>query len=302
MKKETILSIENLTKNFKDFKAVDNLNLNVYKGDIYGFLGPNGAGKSTTLRTVLGLITPSKGKIHFNNKLIDRTNRGYLNEIGSLIERPDFYKNLSAYDNLNILFKMSKMKDKNRINEVLNEVGLFEKKNQKVGGYSQGMKQRLGIAQAILHHPQLIILDEPSNGLDPQGQADMRDLIVKINKEFGITVIISSHILAEIERISNRMIVINKGQKIVEGKVQELMESEKMKVRFKCKDKGSLQNYFKSQNIDHFIEDDLVIAQIKEIEIETTIKNLIKNDISIQEVRQLRTLEELFLKWTTWLG
>ena len=299
MKKETILSIENLTKNFKDFKAVNNLNLNVYKGDIYGFLGPNGAGKSTTLRTVLGLITPSKGKIHFNNKLIDRTNRGYLNEIGSLIERPDFYKNLSAYDNLNILFKMSKMKDKNRINEVLNEVGLFEKKNQKVGGYSQGMKQRLGIAQAILHHPQLIILDEPSNGLDPQGQADMRDLIVKINKEFGITVIISSHILAEIERISNRMIVINKGQKIVEGKVQELMESEKMKVRFKCKDKGSLQKYFKSQNIDHFIEDDLVIAQIKEIEIETTIKNLIKNDISIQEVRQLRTLEELFLKWTT---
>ena len=299
MKKETILSIENLTKNFKDFKAVDNLNLNVYKGDIYGFLGPNGAGKTTTLRTVLGLITPSKGKIHFNNKLIDRTNRGYLNEIGSLIERPDFYKNLSAYDNLNILFKMSKMKDKNRINEVLNEVGLFEKKNQKVGGYSQGMKQRLGIAQAILHHPQLIILDEPSNGLDPQGQADMRDLIVKINKEFGITVIISSHILAEIERISNRMIVINKGQKIVVGKVQELMESEKMKVRFKCKDKGSLQNYFKSQNIDHFIEDDLVIAQIKEIEIETTIKNLIKNDISIQEVRQLRTLEELFLKWTT---
>lgn len=299
MKKQNILSIENLTKNFKDFKAVDNLSLNVYKGDIYGFLGPNGAGKSTTLRTVLGLITPTNGKIHFNNKLVDRTNRNYLNEIGSLIERPDFYKNLSAYDNLNILFKMSKMKDKNRINEVLHEVGLFEKKNQKVGGYSQGMKQRLGIAQAILHHPQLIILDEPSNGLDPQGQADMRDLIVKINKEFGITVIISSHILAEIERISNRMIVINKGQKIVEGKVQELMESEKMKVRFKCKDKSSLLNYFKSKEIDHFVEDDLVIAQIKEMEIETTIKNITNNNIFLQEVRQLRTLEELFLKWTT---
>lgn len=299
MKKQNILSIENLTKNFKDFKAVDNLSLNVYKGDIYGFLGPNGAGKSTTLRTVLGLITPTNGKIHFNNKLVDRTNRNYLNEIGSLIERPDFYKNLSAYDNLNILFKMSKMKDKNRINEVLHEVGLFEKKNQKVGGYSQGMKQRLGIAQAILHHPQLIILDEPSNGLDPQGQADMRDLIVKINKEFGITVIISSHILAEIERISNRMIVINKGQKIVEGKVQELMESEKMKVRFKCKDKSSLLNYFKSKKIDHFVEDDLVIAQIKEMEIETTIKNITNNNIFLQEVRQLRTLEELFLKWTT---
>ena len=298
MKDQIILSVSNLTKNFGDFKAIDNLSLNVFKGDIYGFLGPNGAGKSTTLRTVLGLITPTKGEIHFNNKRIEKTNRSFLNDIGSLIERPDFYKNLSAYDNLKILFKMSKMKDKSRIDEVLNEVGLFEKKNQKVGGYSQGMKQRLGIAQAILHHPQLIILDEPSNGLDPQGQADMRDLILKINKEFGITVIISSHILAEIEKISNRMIVINNGQKIVEGKVKDLMESETMKVRFKSNNKSELISFFKSKNMDYSIEDELTTCLMKENEIEPTIIELTQNNISLQEVRQLRTLEELFLKWT----
>ena len=298
MKEKTILSINNLTKIFGDFKAIDNLSLNVFKGDIYGFLGPNGAGKSTTLRTVLGLITPTKGEIHFNNKRIEKTNRSFLNDIGSLIERPDFYKNLSAYDNLKILFKMSKMKNKSRIDEVLNEVGLFEKKNQKVGGYSQGMKQRLGIAQAILHHPQLIILDEPSNGLDPQGQADMRDLILKINKEFGITVIISSHILAEIEKISNRMIVINNGQKIVEGKVKDLMESETMKVRFKSNNKSELISFFKSKNMDYSIEDELTTCLMKENQIEPTIIELTQNNISLQEVRQLRTLEELFLKWT----
>ena len=298
MNDEIILSVSNLTKSFGDFKAINNLSLDVFKGDIYGFLGPNGAGKSTTLRTVLGLITPSKGEIHFNNKRIEKTNRTYLNDIGSLIERPDFYKNLSAYDNLKILFKMSKMKDKSRIDEVLNEVGLFEKKNQKVGGYSQGMKQRLGIAQAILHHPNLIILDEPSNGLDPQGQADMRDLILKINKEFGITVIISSHILAEIEKISNRMIVINNGQKIVEGKVKDLMESETIKVRFKSNNKSELISYFKSKNMDYYIEDELTTCLMKENEIEPTIIELTQNNISLQEVRQLRTLEEFFLKWT----
>ncbi len=298
MNDQIILSISNLTKSFGDFKAIDNLSLNVFKGDIYGFLGPNGAGKSTTLRTVLGLITPTKGEIHFNNKRIEKTNRSFLNDIGCLIERPDFYKNLSAYDNLKILFKMSKMKNKSRIDEVLNEVGLFEKKNQKVGGYSQGMKQRLGIAQAILHHPQLIILDEPSNGLDPQGQADMRDLILKINKEFGITVIISSHILAEIEKISNRMIVINNGQKIVEGKVKDLMESETMKVRFKSNNKSELISFFKSKNMDYSIEDELITCLMKENQIEPTIIELTQNNISLQEVRQLRTLEELFLKWT----
>ncbi|MBM77607.1 MAG: bacitracin ABC transporter ATP-binding protein [Crocinitomicaceae bacterium] len=298
MDKNKILTIKNLTKKFGEFKAVNDLSLNVYTGDIYGFLGPNGAGKSTTLRTILGLINPTEGQISFNNQLIKGSDRSYLNHIGSLIERPDFYKNLSAYDNLLILFKMSKMKNKNRIDEVLNEVGLLNKKNNKVGGFSQGMKQRLGIAQAILHHPKLIILDEPSNGLDPQGQSDMRDLIMRINQEFSITIIISSHILSEIEKISNRMIVINNGKKIVEGNVQDLMQSETMKVRFKTKNKKELINYFETNKIEYICDDDFIISHMQELDIEPTIIDLTTNNIHLMEVRQLRTLEELFLKWT----
>ena len=194
MLSEKILEIQNLHKSFGSFKAVDDISLHVNKGDIYGFLGPNGAGKSTTLRMVLGLIKPEKGSILIKKKNIAGTNRNFLNDIGALIEKPDFYKNLTALENLKILFKMSKLKNENRIFEVLNEVNLCDKRNQKVSGYSQGMKQRLGIAQTLLHQPSLIILDEPSNGLDPQGQADMRDLILRINKEMQITIIISSHL------------------------------------------------------------------------------------------------------------
>ena len=181
MEIKKILSVKNLNKSFGEFKAVNNINLQVNQGDIYGFLGPNGAGKSTTLRMILGLIKPDNGEILINGKSNSGSNRNFLTSIGALIEKPDFYKNLSAYDNLKILYKMSKLKDINRISEVLKEVDLWDKKNQKVGGFSQGMKQRLGIAQTLMHQPSLIILDEPSNGLDPQGQSDMRSLILRIN-------------------------------------------------------------------------------------------------------------------------
>ena len=210
-----ILEVNNLNKTYKNFKAIDDISFQVNKGDIYGFLGPNGAGKSTTLRMILGLIKPNSGEIKLNGSLINFKNKKYLNNIGALIERPDFYKNLSAYQNLKILYSMSRINNPKIIHDVLHEVDLFDRKDDKVGSYSQGMKQRLGIAQTLLHNPQVIILDEPSNGLDPQGQADMRELILKINKDKGITVIISSHILAEIEKIANRMIVINKGKKLL---------------------------------------------------------------------------------------
>ncbi|GIR57989.1 MAG: hypothetical protein CM15mP65_05700 [Crocinitomicaceae bacterium] len=132
---------------------------------------------------ILGLIKPDSGLIQLDSERVDYSNKKYLNQIGALIERPDFYKNLSAYENLKILYSMSKLKDIRIIDDVLNEVDLLDRKKDKVGGYSQGMKQRLGIAQALMHQPSLIILDEPSNGLDPQGQADMRKLILKINKK-----------------------------------------------------------------------------------------------------------------------
>jgi len=293
-----ILSLKNLNKSFGEFKAVNNINLQVNQGDIYGFLGPNGAGKSTTLRMILGLIKPDSGEILINGKSNSGSNRNFLTSIGALIEKPDFYKNLSAYDNLKILYKMSKLNDINRISDVLKEVDLWDKKNQKVGGFSQGMKQRLGIAQTLMHQPSLIILDEPSNGLDPQGQSDMRSLILRINQEMGITVIISSHILSEIEKISNRMVVINKGEKIVEGNVQELMQNELLKVSFKSENLDSIALFLKKQSIDFESSNDSIVANINEENIPLILKKMVNENISITEMKQMRTLEELFLGLT----
>ena len=298
MENKKILSVKNLNKSFGEFKAVNNMNLQVNQGDIYGFLGPNGAGKSTTLRMILGLIKPDSGEILINGKSNSGSNRNFLTSIGALIEKPDFYKNLSAYDNLKILYKMSKLKDINRISEVLKEVDLWDKKNQKVGGFSQGMKQRLGIAQTLIHQPSLIILDEPSNGLDPQGQSDMRSLILRINQEMGITVIISSHILSEIEKISNRMVVINKGEKIVEGNVQELMKNELLKVSFKSENLDSIALFLKKQSIDFESSNDSIVANINEENIPLILKKMVDENISITEMKQMRTLEELFLGLT----
>ena len=298
MENKKILSVKNLNKFFGEFKAVNNINLQVNQGDIYGFLGPNGAGKSTTLRMILGLIKPDSGEILINGKSNSGSNRNFLTSIGALIEKPDFYKNLSAYDNLKILYKMSKLKDINRISDVLKEVDLWDKKNQKVGGFSQGMKQRLGIAQTLMHQPSLIILDEPSNGLDPQGQSDMRSLILRINQEMGITVIISSHILSEIEKISNRMVVINKGEKIVEGNVQELMQNELLKVSFKSENLDSIALFLKKQSIDFESSNDSIVANINEENIPLILKKMVDENISITEMKQMRTLEELFLGLT----
>lgn len=298
MSEKKLLSIENLHKSFGDFKAVNSITLNVHKGDIYGFLGPNGAGKSTTIRMILGLIQPDNGSIQINGENILGKKRNYLNSIGALIERPDFYKNLSAYENLKILFKLSSLSNKNKIKEVLEEVGLYEKKDQKVGGYSQGMKQRLGIAQTLLHEPSLIILDEPSNGLDPQGQVDMRNLILKINQSMGITIIISSHILSEIEKIANRMIVINKGKKIVEGNVTQMMNNDVMKVSFKSDNQEELTSLLNEEKLDFKINNDNIIVPVNEDDISQLINKITSNKINLKEVKQLRTLEELFLDLT----
>ena len=292
-----LLTVNNLTKEFDKFTAVNNLSFSVNKGDVYGFLGPNGAGKSTTLRMVLGLVHPSSGTISINNTFINKTNRKYLSSIGALIERPDFYNNLSAFDNLKLLARLSKT-NYNRIATVLDQVGLLEKSAVKVGKFSQGMKQRLGIAQALIHQPEVIILDEPSNGLDPQGQADMRELIQKINVELGITIIISSHILNEVEKIANRMIVINNGKKIIEGDVGQLMSSELMKVRIKVDQPKLLVDLFHAKNILYTQQEEFTSISVKENEIRSIVNLIVENNIAIDEVRQLRTLEELFLKLT----
>ena len=225
------IEAQSVTKYYNKFKAVDNLSFTVEEGDIYGFLGPNGSGKSTTIRMILSLIKPTSGEIKLFGKTITSGKNLTLNRIGALVEKPDFYNYLTARKNLEILGKLSGVSELNkRIDEVLDIVGLADRKHSRVRTFSQGMKQRLGIAQTILHNPDLIILDEPTNGLDPQGQKEIRDLILGLKQEKNITILISSHLLHEIEMIASRMIIINKGRAIIEGNVHELLKESEQQV------------------------------------------------------------------------
>lgn len=234
MTPEKYISFQQVSKRYQDITAVDNLDLNVFKGDIYGFLGPNGAGKSTSIRMMLSLVKPSTGQIKLFEKDLKTERIKTLQRIGALIEKPDFYKYLTARKNLEILARLSNYPvSKKKINEVLDMVKLLSRSESKVKTFSQGMRQRLGIAQTLLHDPYLIILDEPSNGLDPQGQKEIRSLIRQINDEKKITIVISSHILSEIEQIANRMIIVNKGKAVVEGHVDELLSTYGMDVKIK---------------------------------------------------------------------
>ncbi|WP_278600713.1 ABC transporter ATP-binding protein [Clostridium tertium] len=189
-----IVKTENLIKKFNNVNSVDKVNLKVREGEVYGFLGPNGAGKSTTIKMILGLIKPNSGEISVFGKSIKDNREEILKDIGALVESPSYYGHLTAYENLEILRRVLKV-SKNEIEEKLKLVNLWDAKNKKVREFSLGMKQRLGIAQALMGNPKLLILDEPTNGLDPAGIIEIRNLIKYLAKEKNITIIISSHIL-----------------------------------------------------------------------------------------------------------
>ncbi len=230
---EVVVSVKNLKKSFKDFKALKDVSFSVYKNDVFGFLGPNGAGKSTSLRCMLSLIDSDDGQIEIFGKSLRKNRFDVLSNIGSIIEKPDFYKYLSAFKNLEIMARISgRQVSKSEIEDIIHFVGLKGREYSKFKTFSHGMKQRLGIAQALMHNPDLIILDEPTTGLDPQGIVDIRELILKLSKEQGKTVILSSHQLSEIEMIANRMVIINRGKSIIEGDVSELLNSSQMMVKF----------------------------------------------------------------------
>ena len=299
---EKIIEIKGLTKKFKDVKAVDELSLNVYKGDIFGFLGPNGAGKSTTIRMLLTLIRPNAGNIKLFGKNLNKERALILREVGAIVEKPDFYNYLSAYKNLEILGRISgKEVSSNRIIEILETVGLKERRTSKVKTYSHGMKQRLGIAQALLHDPDLIILDEPTTGLDPQGMKEIRDLIIHLRDEKNKTIFLSSHLLSEVEQIANRMIIINKGKTVVEGYVQDLLNSAELKVTFEVDNLDSAKQLISQSRWKNKIEsstNNKLIFNLSSEEIAKLNKYFVDNDISVSAVIPTKSLEEYFLKIT----
>ena len=296
-----IIEVNHLCKSFKEITAVSNLSFTVNEGDVYGFLGQNGAGKSTSIRMLLTLIAPTSGEIKFFGKNLYTHRHEILKQVGAVIERPDLYKYLSAYDNLAIFAKMSEIKvSKSVIMDQLQMVGLADRAHSKVKTFSQGMKQRLGIAIALIHNPKLIILDEPTNGLDPQGIADMRNLILKLSNEMGKTILISSHLLSEIELIANRMLIIHKGKKMAEGVVAELLDPSKTIVQIEtlnnvlAKEQLLLSRWAKFVDRDH----DLLLLQMNKSDIPALTIDLVAMNIAVLSIQPRHSLEDYFISLT----
>lgn len=296
-----IVSVGNLTKQYGSFTAVNNLSFTVNEGDVYGFLGQNGAGKSTTIRMMLSLIKPSAGSIKIFDKELHRHRSEILKQTGAMIERPDLYKYLSAYNNLSIFAKMSGINaTKKLLMDQLQMVGLANVANKKAGLFSQGMKQRLGIAVALVHNPKLIILDEPTNGLDPQGIADMRNLIKKLSNEMGKTVIISSHLLSEVEQIANRMIIIHQGNKIVEGNVDELLDPAHTIVEIETTNNSGTQHLLQSTKWKEYLQQTKPLQlMMNKDDVPHLVNDLVANNIQVLSINSSHSLENYFLSLTT---
>ena len=237
MASDPVLQAFNLSKRFKSRWAVHELNLTVPRGEVFGFLGPNGAGKSTTIRMFLTLITPTSGRVELFGKPLHRHRAEILARVGGLVERADFYLYLTARRNLEIIAGLIGSTSSKKIDAVLDIVGLLDRAGDKVKTYSHGMKQRLGIGQALLGDPEFIILDEPTSGLDPIGIKEVRELIRQLSTEQSITVFLSSHLLSEIEQTATSMAIINAGRLVVQGKVKELLEEREGIVRIDARPK-----------------------------------------------------------------
>lgn len=296
-----VIRVENLSKQFTEVKAVDTLSFSVTRGEVYGFLGQNGAGKSTTIRMLLTLIQPSSGSIQIFGKNILTHRKEILQKIGAIIEKPDLYKYLTALQNLRIIAQLSGFHPTRKLlMDQLEQVGIADRAESKVKTFSQGMKQRLGIACALIHNPQLIILDEPTNGLDPQGIADIRNLILHLSKEENKTVFVSSHLLNEIELIADSMLIIDRGRKVAEGKVADLLNPADTLVKIEAineeRAKAMLQQSHWNSNIQ---QDGEIILKMHRNEISQLTKFLVQNDIEVIAIQPKHSLEDFFLSLTT---
>lgn len=298
-----VIEVNNLSKHYRDLKAVDSISFSVNEGEIYGFLGQNGAGKSTTIRMLLTLVQPTAGNIRIFGLDLRTHRKQILTKVGAIIEKPDLYKYLTARENLSIFARLSGMRpSSDQLLEMLEMVGLKDRVNSKIKTYSQGMKQRLGIAVALINDPKLIILDEPTNGLDPQGIADMRNLILRLSKEFGKTILISSHLLNEIEMIADRMLIIDKGKKIVEGAVAELFDASKMHLEVEVNNADEVNDKLQFGEWSQFLKErknNIFIFQMSKQTVPKLHVYLTSIGAEVMAIRPRHSLEEYFLSLTS---
>ncbi len=294
------VQISNLSYRFnKQQKVLNNINLAVPQGSIYGFLGPNGAGKTTTLRLLLGLLKKQDGDILVFNKSFEKNRLELLNKIGSLIESPSVYGHLTAVNNLQIMQKIYGC-NSTRIQEVLKIVGLENTGNKKASEFSLGMKQRLSIAIALLHQPQLLILDEPTNGLDPNGIIEIRELLKTLSEKDGTTIIVSSHLLSEIEKLATHVGIISNGSMAFEGTLKSLLDKQQnnIKLIIETNNIETTCNIIRSLNLNGTVEDGKIILPVQNKNIIATIINkLVEQGVEVYELSTSnKDLEGIFLE------
>ncbi len=294
-----IVETEDLTKTYGAVNSVNQLQMQVGKGEIYGFLGPNGAGKTTTIRMLLGLIKPTTGNIKVFNRDLKTNRIDILREVGSLVESPSYYGHLTGHENLEVIRQMLQVPKKN-IDEVLRIVRLEKQKDKLVKQYSLGMKQRLGIAMALLGNPKLLILDEPTNGLDPAGIQEIRELIKQLPKQYDMTVVISSHLLNEMDQIATQVGIINSGQLIFQDKIEVLRKKSQASMKIRVNDVVKAHQILEQHQIHLGLEGDCLVTYQQEDHLISHINHfLVQQNISVYRIEEEKhTLEEIFLSLT----
>jgi len=294
---EIVLQTYNLSKRFGDVVAVDGVSLSVRRGEVFGFLGPNGAGKTTTIGMMLGLIHPTAGRVEVLGQEVTPKRTAPLRQVGALVGTPGLVPYLSGRDNLRLLARLHPEVDERRIDAVLEQVGLTEAADRKVKGYSTGMRQRLGLAAALLHRPQLLILDEPTNGLDPAGMREMR-LLLRCLADEGMTVFLSSHLLHEVEQICDRVAVLNRGRVVAEGPVDALLAGEQV-VRVRVPSPTQAVHLLETLPGVTRVEANGVYVEVQGVSSEAVVAHLTAYGIVPGEVTTARPdLESLFLSLT----
>jgi ABC-type multidrug transport system ATPase subunit len=292
------IEIKSLTKSYGDFKAVNNLDICVPEGKIYGFLGKNGAGKTTTIKLIMGLIKADSGSIHVFGKNVVKDRLWASRNIGSIVETPGFYENLSARGNLDITAEMFGICRK-RIDEVLEIVSLIDTKGKKVKDFSLGMKQRLGIANALIHSPQILILDEPTNGLDPSGIKDMRNFLRNLSDSKHITIMISSHILGEVQQLADYVGIIDKGSLVEEAEIQAIRDLEQSFLQIEVDKMQTSIEILNRMEMKYEIEAGLLKVFCKKSMNSIINKNLVQKEVNVSNLSSVsQSLEERFLSVT----
>ncbi len=300
MPDEIVLRTNLLSKRFGKRWAVRHVNLEVRRGDVFGFLGPNGAGKSTTIRMLLSLIRPSEGDVLLFEKPLRSHRKELLTRVGGLVERADFYPYLSARRNLEIVASLRGGCAKQEIDRVLEVVGLRERAGDKVKTYSHGMKQRLGIGQALLGSPEFIILDEPTTGLDPQGIKEVRELIRNLSAQHAMTIFLSSHLLSEIEQTATSMAIINKGTLIVQGKVQQLLNEGGSVVKIAAEPLSKAEEIVRHHSsVEGVLRDgDMLEVRMPREGVSSLNAMLVHEGVRVHALIPKRSLEDYFLSIT----